>query len=1332
MAAAAISSISAVVSYVSSAFAATAAGTATLGQSAAVFAISAAANIGVAAIMAPQVGAGGSPTEWSADPDAPEPFVMGRRGVAGKIVHRKAWGKDNRYQSLVSVLSCAGPINRFESFTADGETCTFSGPYGRQTSGTWKDIFWRDTRLGNQPDTALQTPLQKGDPTVAGPALPNWGASHRISGKACTMVTAAMDAKRERWAGDIPHCLNVIEGIFGYDPRQDSTYPGGSGPCRANDPSTWVYTVNGAIGALTFALGFWENGEIVGGMGAHPSRIDMPAYVELANIADANGWIMSAAWTSADNKHQVLTAFLQSAGGLYAQNGGLISCVSRGAPRTSIATISARDTAGPVEIAAAASRLQRINAIVPRCVQEAQKWQLVPLDEVSVAAFEDEDGEKRSRGIDYVFVPETVQASQLAAYDICDSREGITGRLPLKPYMRDLKPGDAFTITEPEFVLDGLKCVVLKRDFNTDTSIVTLTFRSETDAKHPFALGLSPTPPTAPSLTPANPNVFPQPPEDDWSAAPITIDGPNGETRPAVELTGGVTTVGTRLVEVQYRYRLGEGAWTAWAVAGTVDADTTRVLIEGVPPGAEVETAVVYISLRGVRSTEPRLLDPVFVSTRVISTDTSLVGGIPASTVQDFVDDLGNLALTVMQEALDRRSEIRRNIADVWSTFGTAQSFLDGVIAWTDQAELYSIAASESATAAENSATAAAGWAAQAQTYADEAGNSASAANLSAIAAADSATAAGNSAGAAAGWAAQAQTYADAAGNSASAASLSATAAASSANDAGESASAAAQFVLDAQSWADAAEQYSSATLTLKTEAETAANQASSSATQAANSSTAAASAASIAEDHAQTAEGFATSASTSAASADGSASEAAQSAIVTAVYGASAKQDVVDAADYFTQSLNTLAFADGVLTHWIEEVVTGVGTVVYSENNTANFCARARFRPVPGRRYRCTASWRWVSGTVGTVEVGFRADAADGSGAIANRWSPVTAGTSGEWREASYEITATEAMALESWRPVIRRSGNTGRMEIRALVWEDLSALRAVGQDTVAVYSTRDEAMAARIIQVSAGDAFAAIQLAARQANGTASSVLRFAAQLFGFGEDFDTPRFFIDAVSNAIYGTADDGTTRVFEIDFANDGRLKIWKADGTLQFDSEGGGVLIDGVKEGLVGDSGRHFTASHTWLTGSPVYTASNVHNFSGTTNAMTIEVGDEVDLNWSYEVVLPANSAKWVYFWEVIKRDGVEIRRVSRHVGAGQSEGNVSGNQSSAGEDVRPAFSANMVDLPAAGAHTYTISIEKRAVGGQYIDGGQASASGMTLENINLKALAQRAGPTRIN
>jgi len=71
----------------------------------------------------------------------------------------------------------------------------------------------------------------------------------------------------------------------------------------------------------------------------------------------------------------------------------------------------------------------------------------------------------------------------------------------------------------------------------------------------------------------------------------------------------------------------------------------------------------------------------------------------------------------------------------VWSTFGTAEGFLVEVEEWTNQSELFSIAAAESATDAGNYSTAAAGYRAQALTYANNAGDSASAAAVSATAA---------------------------------------------------------------------------------------------------------------------------------------------------------------------------------------------------------------------------------------------------------------------------------------------------------------------------------------------------------------------------------------------------------------------------------------------------------------------------------------------------------------------------------------------------------------------------------------------------------------------
>tara|TARA_R110002073_G_scaffold120601_1_gene262636 strand:- start:10247 stop:14710 length:4464 start_codon:yes stop_codon:yes gene_type:complete len=636
MASAALTAIGAVVNYVGGSFAAVAAGTASLGQTATVMAVWTTATVAVNAVLTPQIGASGSPTDWQADSDAGIPFVVGRRGVAGNIVHRDEWGPDNRYQSIVTVYSGAGPINNFGTFRADETAVTF-GSYGRVGSGTWQDVMWLDTRLGAQPDTALETPADKGDGTVSG-TMPQWGSTYKLSGKAASMWTLALDRDRKRYPGGEPRPRIDIEGILGYDPRLDSTYPGGSGTCRLDDRTSWVYSTNPIIGGLNWALGYRENGALVGGIGSSIDGIDVAAYVEAANISDANGWTVSAHFTTKDDKHQVLLGFLQAGGATYANNAGLISCVSRAASKTSIVTISAADTAGPIEIDTAASRLTRINTIIPKCVLESHQWELTPLEPVIVSAYVTEDGAARERGIDYPFVSDAVQGGQLAAYDIVDSREGITGRAPLKPHMRQLKGGDAFTITEAGFVLDGQKCIVVDREFDPGSSVVTITFRSETDAKHAYALGLSPTPPTAPSLTPVDPVNFPEPDSGDWSVVASTIAGANGETRPSVVLTGSVSNAQVDQVEVSYRYRAPDGAggwesWSPWTVFGTYPATTSSIEIDAVPPGAQVDTRIVYISLFGQPSVTPLDLAAVTVDGSIVASDATA----PSTAISDAV-----------------------------------------------------------------------------------------------------------------------------------------------------------------------------------------------------------------------------------------------------------------------------------------------------------------------------------------------------------------------------------------------------------------------------------------------------------------------------------------------------------------------------------------------------------------------------------------------------------------------------------------------------------------------------------------------------------------------
>ena len=535
------------------------------------------------AITNPQVGAAeGRPTEWVGDPNAPIPFVMGRRGVAGIIVHRDTYGTENRFLANVTVYSGGGPINAYGDFLVDGSAVTFTGEV---MDGTPANRLYRQTKLGTQPDTALTSP------TVSPAAsLSDWGANHKLSGFACSMITLRQDGEFKYWPAGVPRVLQELQGILAWDPRLDSTWPGGSGSCRLATPSTWVYSTNPIIHALKWALGIKHNGVLVGGIGSSVDGIDVTAFINAANIADTNGWTVSAvAYSDApsgDDKFQVMEALLQAGGAVPSRKAGKISCVSRANSPSSVVTITAEDTAGPFEFRAGSPREGRINTIIPRCVQEAHEWELVDLEPVIGSTYVTEDGgATRSRGVTYAYVADANQAAQLAAYDIADSREGITGSITLKPYLRDLEPGDAFTINEDGFALSSQKCLVLAREYDPARDVVTITFRSETAAKHAWALGKTGTAPASPSLGTVDPATVSTPSGSDWSIAAGT------GTSPAVVLTGAVPA-GVTASKVVVEYRVdGSSDWVSY---GEFGPSTVGAEVGGLVANTDYEVAVSY------------------------------------------------------------------------------------------------------------------------------------------------------------------------------------------------------------------------------------------------------------------------------------------------------------------------------------------------------------------------------------------------------------------------------------------------------------------------------------------------------------------------------------------------------------------------------------------------------------------------------------------------------------------------------------------------------------------------------------------------------------------
>lgn len=846
-----------------------------------------------AALMRPNIPSSGTSLDFKPDPKAPVRGAMGYTALGGNKVFQATWGYKKVAMSLGVALSL-GPIDQVPRFEADGATVSFTGQQNEAT-GFYAADMWQRTTLGLPGDAALLPPtgLKYGNPGLTG-----WGTQHAAPQTAFsfwTMVLAKNPEDRDVFTNGVPDPRWVGRWMKVWQPRYDSTYPGGSGPQRRDDWRTWGWSENPYDHALAWVRGHYKlnlDGSIdrtkrIAGIGAPDSAIDIPAFVEGANIADANGWTISGEWSTGDGKFQTLLAMLQAGGGEPISRGAQISVLVN-TPRVSTYTYTRDDLIGQAEIRPLTPRRERKNTIIPRYKSEANGWQYVPAGEVTSSVYRDEDrGEPRSLEIEYTHVRNAKQAGQLAAYDLANLREGLTATLPSKVHLMHVHPGACITVDVPELALAGQKFIVRRATTNHQAASVTLELRSESDGKHAWALGQAAQPAPSPSLSAVDPKYVPPPAAEDWTVLPKP-PGDGGVSQPIFVIEAPVET--TDIVAVIIKHGpSASGPWTD-GYEGSPRADG-RYEVAGLTPGQTYCVSLQYVAKNGAKS-DPDIKCGIVVGD-LIAGDTTHLKGEPVQDILDRLTDTATLA-DRNRQAVEALEEVYGDTASAATSAAVAaaseaaavQAKADAIIA-KGEAQASATTAAQKATDAAGSATSAltskndaAASATTATQKATDAAGSAATATQQAGLAAGSATAAGGSASAAAGSASTAATKATEAGNSATAANAAKVAAESARDTADQKATAAASSASAAATSSTQAGQSASAAQTAKTDAETARAGAETAQTSAANSATTATGAAATATTQA----GIATTAKNDA--------QAASSAAVTARNQASSFAD--------------------------------------------------------------------------------------------------------------------------------------------------------------------------------------------------------------------------------------------------------------------------------------------------------------------------------------------------------------------------------------------------------------------------------------------------------
>ncbi len=590
----------------SAATAATAATLATVSSIATIASVAAGGLSLVSALTAkkPDGTAGGSQTEFSADPNAGVPYLVGRTGTAGNIIFRRAsdgWSKDtpNDLQDLITVFSGAGPIAGIDGFTSDKIGISFDGV--GNAIGDFRDKMFQRVQRGLCPESSALT-VQAG--SSARPT--GWTTAHKLSGMAAAIWRLRYDSKQRYFQNGVTAPMWTIRGVLTYDPRLDSTYPGGSGPHRYDNEATWTWSENPYLHGLTWCIGRHQNGKRVMGLGAKIDSIIVADFVEGANIADANGWKLGGVvYSRPDTKWNVLKQMLQAGAGEPLKTGARIGCLVN-APRVSLATITEADIIGDAKLAAMQPIRSRVNTVIPRYRSEAHEWETVPASPIRVPEHIAEDGDERSKEITYSLVQDVEQAATLARYDIENTRELGPGTFPLLPKWINYKGGDCVTIQRAD--LAPIKVLILRRTIEPSTPKVTFEVRSETDGKHAFALGQTTTPPPTASIAPYDPNVS-APAASDWTLVGATLTA-NGVSIPAVVVTGLVALATAEAAIFELRpYNAGAGIDDNWIGAGIESPTINRKEFTGVTPGTQYEVSIRY-RVRGVIGNR-RILGPV-------------------------------------------------------------------------------------------------------------------------------------------------------------------------------------------------------------------------------------------------------------------------------------------------------------------------------------------------------------------------------------------------------------------------------------------------------------------------------------------------------------------------------------------------------------------------------------------------------------------------------------------------------------------------------------------------------------------------------------------------
>lgn len=267
----------------------------------------------------------------SLDPSTPRKIVFGTTAMPLDLRYHESSGTEQEYIDYIVAVAAHKVASIDEIWFEEKLAWTSSGG----VTSTYAGYLTVDFRTEGTASNYI---------TINGGS--KWGSSRRLTG--CAYVyfrvkRTGNDKKAESpLVSGLPSRVTIIgNGALLYDPRKDSTVPGGSGTHRATDQSTWgAYTNaddcdNPVLQLLWWLIGWEINNKLSVGCGVPYTRIDMESFITAANACDENVTLAiggtqkryrtSGTASDSDDRMEIINNLLASMNGTLRDNGGKLT-----------------------------------------------------------------------------------------------------------------------------------------------------------------------------------------------------------------------------------------------------------------------------------------------------------------------------------------------------------------------------------------------------------------------------------------------------------------------------------------------------------------------------------------------------------------------------------------------------------------------------------------------------------------------------------------------------------------------------------------------------------------------------------------------------------------------------------------------------------------------------------------------------------------------------------------------------------------------------------------------------------------------------------------------